>query len=152
MELTEDQLQSAISEAIKSTSTLDLLKRKAELSGISEAASGAKAFLKLGSRALVLSVEKRKAVPRKWVEAQAKRQGFLCADCERELQLLFPGRDDYAEWDHVTAIAQGGEHNRRNGRVVCRADNSRKGASDSLTYSKHTGHLMTRLAVGTGLD
>lgn len=147
MELTEDQLQSAISEAIESISTLDLLKRKAELSGISEAASGAKAFLKLGSRALVLNVEKRKAVPRKWVEAQAKRQGMECADCGRELQLFFSDRDDYGTWDHTIALNQGGEHSRRNGRVVCRSCNSAKSDSSPVEFSKHTGHLMTRLAI-----
>lgn len=151
MELSEDQLQSAISEAIKSMSALDLLKLKAELSGISEAATGAREFIKLGSRALVLPT-KRKSVPRKWVEVQAKRQNGTCADCERELQLFFPDRDDYATWDHVEALNQGGEHSRRNGRVVCRKCNSVKSDSSPVEFSRHTGHLMTKLAVGTESD
>lgn len=148
MELSEDQLDSVISEAIQNTDTLDLLKHKAELSGISPVATACREFLKLGSRALVLNVEKRKPVPRKRVEAQAKRQGMLCLDCERELQVFFSDRDDYATWDHSTALNQGGS-NSGPGRVICRSCNSRKSDSSALEFSKHTGNLITNLTIET---
>lgn len=149
MDLTEDQLQSAISEALERMDTLELLKRKAVVSGIAPVASACREFIKLGSRALVINVEKRVPIPRKLVEAAVKRQHWLCSDCDRELQVHTSGREDYATGDHSTARVQGGKLRSDNIRAICQSCNSKKGSKDAIEYSKHTGHLMTRLAVET---
>lgn len=145
MEFSQDQLESAISEAIQNTDTLDLLKRKAELSGISSVVSACREFLKLGSRALVLNIEKRKAIPRQWVEAALKRQNGLCTGCERELQMFWAGREDYAVGDHLIALTQGGEHRRSNIAALCGKCNGEKYNKSLMDHSKSSGRLLTQM-------
>lgn len=150
MNLTEQQLQNAISEAIEGTDTLELLKRKAVLSGINPVAAACRTFLKAGTKALVESATKRKPVPRKWVESALKRQNGLCAVCERELQMFWAGREDYAVGDHLIAVTQGGEHRRGNIAALCAKCNGEKYNKDLIEHSKSSGRLITQMGGEVG--
>jgi len=123
------------------------LKRRAEGEGITNVSVAIKRFMKAGSNVLA-SPQKRKAIPRAWVEAAFIRQKGKCADCPKRLQLFDSNADDYATGDHSEAHNGGGEHSKRNTRAVCQSCNSSKGDRDPVEYAKTSGHLMSNLVGG----
>ena len=80
--------------------------------------------------------QKRKPVPRRWVEEAYMRQNGKCLRCGERME----PRD--AVGDHIEPLAKGGSHNKRNIRALHRGCNASKGAADLVTESKRTGQTV----------
>lgn len=100
-------------------------------------------FIRLGLRAIA-QPDRRKPIPRTWVEKAWKKQGGRCAICKKPLAL------DEAVGDHVDPHGLGGEHSERNivavhgvkSEVNC---NSVKGGRDVIAESKRRGESLVEM-------
>ncbi len=114
-----------------------LIDRSLEV-GIAPVRDAASQFLKLGLKAGV-EREKRRPVPKEWLQSAFIKQSGKCLDCKREILL------SECEADHVVAISLGGVHAKSNIAARCRKCNREKSNHDLVTHSKKTGLPMNEM-------
>lgn len=120
--------------------TIKLLDSLAERLGMKIVRDDCKKFLL--RKTLADGGTPRKPIRREWTMLAYVKQGGKCARCRREI-----GPSE-ATGDHLISLAQGGRHNKRNVRMLCRECNSSKGANDLVKESKLTGQTIREQVEG----
>lgn len=118
----------------------DILVACAKDVGIDPVRQGCEMFVKAGTR-VHTEATKRSPTPRNWTITLWRKQNGICARCKNRQPV--PLSD--ATFDHIVPLAEGGEHVRKNGRMVHRSCNASKGANSPLKESKKIGQLLSEI-------
>jgi hypothetical protein len=121
----------------------EYLVEQAKLVGVIPVKEACGMFIRLGLKTIT-SPERRRPIPRQWVEFAWKKQKGRCAICKKPLAL------DEAAGDHVDPHGLNGEHKKSNivavhgtrSEVNC---NSIKGGRSVFDESKRRGELMNEM-------
>jgi 5-methylcytosine-specific restriction endonuclease McrA len=86
-------------------------------------------------------VEKRRAIPKKWIERAAAMQSYKCSICGEPMQVTATGREQMSG-DHTIALADGGLHESSNVTAAHRGCNSSKGAKSVYEDARRRGQSL----------
>lgn len=80
--------------------------------------------------------EKRRAIPRRWVETAWYKQQGKCGRCRNPVEI------EDAVGDHFRPLIKGGKHSQSNIRITCAGCNSSKGGRSPAEDAKYSGQTV----------